>query len=230
MPMFIHENSLSRTVDAVNEAFFFGQAIPIDERRAVARWIASRQGLPGAYGGLFAGFKSERTAGIRVFTGERVTSASARHILGEESCRALLLLDGRDPSVAAALTHATEWMIERVEQAAEEAGRNSLGTFCCGKCTVGLWRNILAGGLDRQERRLGIGLAKLRTTRDRAGAWRAFPFWYTVLALTEMNRPEARTELRYAAARIEAEARRSPGSTPYARRRNALARRAIEQI
>ena len=228
--MLVHKDSLSKTVDAVNEAFFFGKTIPAPERRAVARWIASRQGLPGAYGGLFAGFASERTAGIRVFTGERITSASARHILGEESCRALLLLDARDPAAAQALTSATTWMSERVEQAAGESGRNSLGTFCCGKCTVGLWRNILAGGLDRQERRLAMGLERLRTMRDGSGEWRAFPFWYTVLALTEMNRPGARAELRYAAACIEAEAQRSPGSTPYARRRHELARRALEQI
>ena len=228
--MLIHQNSLSKTVDAVNEAFFFGQTIPAPERRAAVRWIASRQGMPGAYGSLFAGFESERSAGIRVFTGERITSASARHILGEESCRALLLLVGKDPSVPAALTRATQWMIERVSQAAVGSGRNSLGTYCCGKCTVGLWRNILAGGLDRQEQRLAIGLAQLRTVRDRSGEWRAFPFWYTVLALTEMNRPEARAELRYAAARIEGEADRPPGSTPYARRRNALARLALEQI
>jgi hypothetical protein len=228
--MLIHDDSLSKTVDAVNEAFFFGREIPANERRAVARWIASRQGLPGAYGRLFAGFESERTNGIRVFTGERITSASARHILGEESCRALLLLGGSDASVAARLTDATNWMIERVAQAAAGAGRNSLGTFCCGKCTVGMWRNILAGGLDRQERRLTIGVARLKATRNPPEGWRAFPFWYTVLALTEMSRPEARAELRYAAARLEAEATRSPGSTDYARRRNALARRALEQI
>ena len=228
--MLIHRHSLSRTVDAVNEAIFFGRTIPADERRAVARWIASRQGLPGAYGRLFAGFESEQTDGIRVFTGEHITSASARHILGEESCRALLLLDGSDRSVAAALTDATRWMIERVEQAAAGGGRNSLGTYCCGKCTVGMWRNILAGGLDRRQRRLAAGLARLRAARTSPEGWRAFPFWYTVLALTEMNHAEARAELRYATARIEAEANRPPGSTAYARRRNALARRALEQI
>ncbi len=228
--MFIQKNSLSKTVDAVNEAFFFGQTVSANDRRAAARWIAARQGLPGAYGALFAGFQSERTAGIRVFTGERMTAASARHILGEESCRALSLLDTNDRDVALALKRATTWLTERVELAAGESERNSQGTFCCGKCTVGLWRNILAGGLNHRERRLAMGLARLRAMRNRAGEWRAFPFWYTVLALTEMDRPDARAELRYAAARIESEAERLPRPTPYARRRNMLARRALEQI
>jgi hypothetical protein len=228
--MLVHKRSLSRTVDAVNEAFFFGRPIPAAERRATARWIASRHALPGAYGRLFAGFASERTAGIRVFTGERITNASARHILGEEACRALLLLGVRDPGVAAALNDATTWMTQRVDQAAEASGRNTLGTYCCSKCTGGMWRNVLAGGFDRRKERLGIGLKRLRAARDGSGEWRAFPFWYTVLALVEMDRPEARTELHYAAARIKAEAHRRPGSTPYALRRHALALRAVEQL
>jgi hypothetical protein len=230
MSRLIHKNSLSETVDAVNEAFFFGLMIPSKERRDVARWIAARQGLPGAYGELFAGFDAERTTGIRLFTGERITSASARHILGEESCRALLLLDSKDPQATAALTRATNWLARRLEQAAQYSPRNNAGTFCCGKCTVGLWRNILAGGLDRPGDRLGLGLPTLRAMRNGSGEWRAFPFWYTVLALTDMDRPDARKELRYAATRIEAEAKRPPGSTAYARRRNAIARRAVERL
>jgi hypothetical protein len=93
-----------------------------------------------------------------------------------------------------------------------------------------LWRNILAGSLDRRDERLALGLAKLRRARNGRGEWRAFPFWYTVLALTEMDLPDARKELQYAARRIAAEAQRPVGSTPYARRRNAVARRALECI
>ena len=228
--MHLHPRSLSATVDAVNEAFFFGEKISATERRELAGRIAARQALPGAYGQLFAGFEPERTNGIRVFTGERITSASARHILGEESCRALLLLDSKDREVTGALQRATDWMIKRVEQAADDGPRNTLGAYCCGKCTVGLWRNILAGGLVRQEQRLTLGMSKLRAARDGDGEWRAFPFWYTVLALAEMDRPDARKELQYASARIEAEAERSPGSTPYARRRHAVARKALERL
>ena len=150
MPL-IHANSLSATVDAVNDAFFFGRTIPAKTRRSTAAWIASRQALPGAYGQLFAGFPSERASGIQLFTGERVTSASARHILGEESCRALLLLDSRERATAAALRRALDWLAVRVDAAAAHTPRNNEGVFCCGKCTVGLWRNILAGGLDRPD-------------------------------------------------------------------------------
>jgi hypothetical protein len=228
--MLIHQSSLSETVDAVNEAVFFGHAMSARDRRHVARWIAARQGAPGSYGELFAGFAPELTSGIRLFTGERVTSASARHILGEESCRALLLLKSDDASATAALTRATAWIIERVEKAATESPRHNAGAYCCGKCTVGLWRNILAGGLDRQDQRLRLGLSKLGAMRDGQGGWRAFPFWYTVLALAEMDRAEARRELRYASSRLRSEAKRAAGSTPFARRRHALAHAALERL
>lgn len=85
--MLISEMSLSHTVDAINATYFDGRALAAVERRQAARWIAARQGLPGSYGGTFAGFPSERSRGIVLFTGERIASASARHILGEEASR-----------------------------------------------------------------------------------------------------------------------------------------------
>lgn len=231
MPSLIHRTSLSKTVDAVNEAFFLGKTMPAADRREVARWIAARHAVPGAYGKLFGGFPTERESGIRVFTGERITSASARHILGEESCRALLLLASRDSRVDDALAQATAWLINRVTQAgADSPSRNDDGNYCCGKCTVGLWRHVVAGGLDRQRERLGLGLTTLHARRDGEGGWKAFPFWYTVLALTEMNHPGATAELAYAADRISAEALRLRGTSAYTLRRKAVARRAIEAL
>ena len=101
--MLINRASLSLTVDAINAAHFDGRALAATERGEAARWIAARQGLPGAYGGTFAGFPPERSNGIVLFTGERIASASARHILGEEASRALRLLRVRDRSVTRAL-------------------------------------------------------------------------------------------------------------------------------
>ena len=101
--MLINTASLSQTVDAINAAHFSGLTLAPAERSRAARWIAGRQGLPGAYAGTFAGFPSERSRGIVLFTGERIASASARHILGEEASRALRRLRVRDPDVTRAL-------------------------------------------------------------------------------------------------------------------------------
>ena len=226
----IFEKSLSRTVDALSELDFERRSLPAADHAAVARWIAGRQGLKGAYADMFAGFPAELEQGIAVFTGERITSASARHVLGEEAARALRLLRPSEPSVRAALGRADEGMLKRLAQAALDPRNGNPGRYCCGKCTVGFWRNLLSGGLDRREERLSRGVGEvLRGMRTGQGKWRVFPFWYTVLALSEMDLPEARAELRYAAPVLERVAQRRVPASAHGRRRHAIACRVLEQ-
>ena len=228
--MLIDRASLSRTVDAVNVAHFEGRTLGAAERRQAARWIAARQGLRGSYGGTFAGFPSERSKGIVLFTGERIASASARHILGEEASRALRQLRVRDPHVTRALEAADDGVLRCLARAAQDPRHTNPGLFCCGKCSVGLWRNLLAGGLDRHEERLRRGALHLRSMRDGEHQWRRFPFWYTVLALSEMDSAEARTELKYAAPLLARSASRAVPSALYARRRHELAVRTLNRL
>lgn len=228
--MLINRKSLSGTVDAINASQFHGRALAATERRQVARWIAERQGLAGAYGGTFAGFPSERSRGIVLFTGERITSASARHILGEEASRVLRLLRVRDRGVKRALEAADDGLMRCLARAAEDPRNRNLGLYCCGKCSVGLWRNLLAGGLNRREERLRRGALHLRSVRDGEHGWRKFPFWYTVLALSEMDMDEAKAELKYAAPELERTAARPMASAVYARRRQELAARALNSL
>lgn len=228
--MLINRASLSQTVDAINAAYFDGRTLAAAERRHAARWIARRQRLPGSYGGTFAGFPSERSRGIVLFTGERIASASARHILGEEASRALRQLRVRDPEVTRALEAADDGLMRCLERAAEDPRNGNPGLYCCGKCSVGLWRNLLAGGLDRREERLRRGASHLRSMRVGEHQWRRFPFWYTVLALSEMDSAEARTELKYAAPALERAASRAVPSAVYARRRHELAVRTLNGL
>jgi hypothetical protein len=219
----INKTSLSQTVDAINAAHFDGRTLATAERGQAARWIAGRQGLPGSYGGTFAGFPAERSRGIVLFTGERIASASARHILGEEASRVLRQLRVRDPNVTRALDGADSGLMRCLERAAEDPRKSNPGLFCCGKCSVGLWRNLLAGGLDRREERLRRGASHLKSMRDGGHQWRKFPFWYTVLALSEMDSAEASAELKYAAPALERAATRAAPSAIYGRRRHELA-------
>jgi hypothetical protein len=229
VPVLIDRTSLSRTVDAINAAHFEGRTLAAAERSQAARWIVARGGLPGSYAGTFAGFPSERS-GIVLFTGERIASASARHILGEEASRALRLLRVRDRGVTHALEAADEGLMRCLTRAAEDPRNGNPGLYCCGKCSVGLWRNLLAGGLDRREERLRRGALHLRSVRDGESGWRKFPFWYTVLALGEMDSREAKTELKYAAAELERTANRAAPRTVYARRRQKLAVRTLNSL
>jgi hypothetical protein len=219
-------------IDAVNEAHFWSRDMTAARRDQLARAIAARQGLPGAYGGVFALTEAEQRDGIVLFTGERATSAAARHIAGEEACRALRLLKSTDAKVQAALQRATERVhafLNRAEQSERGAAfdRNP-GAFCCGKCTVSVWRHVTAGGLDRAEERLARGIALLRSHRAAGERFTRFPFWYTVSALVEANLPEARAELKRLRASLERAAKRKTVPNEHANRRREVARRALE--
>jgi hypothetical protein len=124
----LDSRSLAGTIDAVNDALFFGRRIPKNEVRQIAQWLAGQQGLPGSYAGMFAPTPRDCARGIRLFTGERISSGAATgHILGEEACRALLVLDADVPAARSALARATRSMDKRLSQS--EAGRGRRGFF-----------------------------------------------------------------------------------------------------
>ncbi|MFZ1947006.1 MAG: hypothetical protein WAW06_05620 [bacterium] len=124
----LDQRSLAGTIDAVSEALFFGRPIPRGEMRRAAGWLAGRQGLPGSYAGMFAPTSRDYSQGIRLFTGERISSGAATgHILGEEACRALLVLDPDVAEARAALVRATRSMDDCLRQS--ESGRGHRGFF-----------------------------------------------------------------------------------------------------
>jgi hypothetical protein len=65
-----------------------------------------------------------------VFTGERITSASARHILGEESSRVLRLLSVPDSSVQAMLERANAGLMNCLSRAALDPRNTNPGKYC----------------------------------------------------------------------------------------------------
>jgi hypothetical protein len=224
-------DSLIELVDEVNDAHFWGRSLAADRRKALAGKIAQRQGAGGAYAATFALSPVERLGGIKLFTGEPTQSAAARHIAGEEACRALRLLKPADRAARAALDTATENLLRclsRSEAMTEHRMGGNPGLFCCGRCTVAVWRHLLAGGFDRREERLTAGIKRLRQHRTEGGRWNTFPFWYTISALLEADVSEAIAELKHAAGMLERAAARPPSDgSPYAQRRHEIAVRAM---
>jgi len=224
----VNTESLAETLDVVNDAFFYRQVLTKSERRDVARWIAEMQGKSGSYAGMFAPTSSDRSNGIKVFTGEMVRSGAATgHILGEESCRALILLGIVDATVKDALDRATLGMLRRLRQT-ETAGE-VYGLYCCGLCSVAYWRHVVVGGLDRNEERLTAGMKALKSYRDGSSRWRRFPFYYTLLALSEMDLKSALDEMRYAAPALERYLKRSSGESQYSKRKRIISERILKR-
>ena len=226
--------SLAAVVDDINESLFFGRPLALAERRRIAKWIANRQGLPGSYRGMPAPTEKDFTKGARLFTGETLRSrAGTAHVLGHEACRALLLLDIRDRTVQAALDRATQGMAECLRRCEAGVGRPWRGEYCCAQCTCGLWRHFTAGGLRdlKPGRWLEAGLKTLRAHRLGNGQWRRYPFFYTLLALGDMDSKAAVAECRYAAPACErAISRLSNSRDLFGRRRRVLAERILSKV
>jgi len=205
----IHRDSLALTLDAIAE-----RSLSKSQRREVGRWIAGRQGLAGSYAGMAAPTAKDFRQGHTVFTGERVRSrAATAHILGEEAGRALLRLGV--PAVKNPI------MLARLNS-------SPAGFYCCGICTIAFWRHLLAGGFNHQRTRLRAGLRVLKSHRLGNGQWRRFPFWYTLLALSEMNLPAAQAEMRYAAPVCQRHLRRR-STGKFAARRRQLAEKILNR-
>ena len=216
----LNKNSLAITIDNLNNAFFYGKKIDAREKSDIADWIVSRQGLPRSYAGMFAPTEADFKTGIALFTGEKVkTMAATAHILGEEASRALILMKDRRKSTIVALELATEGFLERLNH----EGRTK-GTYCCGTCTPSYWRHLLAGGLKNQEQELRAGMVDLKKHRDGKGRWRRYPFYYTLLALNEIDLELVMDELRYVAPVMERAMRRKPNGRYGLRRFDLMAR------
>jgi hypothetical protein len=108
---------------------------------------------------------------------------------------------------------------ESVRQAANSLEQQGSPLFCCGPCTVSVWRLAGMGAPVCDDAALDHLLSALRTHRDDSGAWRRFPFFYTLLALLELDNPKAAAELKYALPECERKRKGlKPGSVIAARR------------
>lgn len=216
---YVDQYSLADTVDSVSQAIFMERKIPENEQVVIGKWLASRQGMPGSYAGMFAPTKADFQNGIRLFTGEKVTSRAAiAHILGEESCRILSILNIKDREIKTARDAAIDNFTSRLNDS-EQRGYG-IGMYCCGKCSATYWRNLLVTKLPQREERLTEGMKELNKSRTGDGRWRRFPFHYACLVLTEMGTDHAKAELHYAASFWEKYmASRKNSGTEYVKRR-----------
>ena len=225
----LYTNSLAKTLDALNEIFFLGRALPEKEKSVVVQWLAGRQGVHGAYRGMIAPTPLDYKRGIRLFTGEKVVSGAAiGHILGEEASRALILLDGSLPLAKDTLRRSNKGILKALMSC--ETPARVRGFYCCGMCTAALWRHLAVGGLRQSRKRLQAGLRVLKKYRDGMGKWRRFPFYYTLLALSEVGYSISKDEIQYVAPVCERLLRRYKANDKIARRRRMLLERILANV
>ncbi|MFC1936269.1 hypothetical protein ACFLYP_01235 [Chloroflexota bacterium] len=217
---FIYQGSLAVVADSINQAFFFKQPISAQQKVKAALWIAGQQMLNGSHTG-FSPPPEDEPEEVRLFTGEKLaTQFAAIEITGVEACRAMMLLAPADPKVKAALTQANQGL-----------GHACFANTCtageCAHAAVAYWRYLAVGGMRDSEWRLEKYLQILTAERDGKGRWKGFPFYYTLLALSEIDLPEAKEELRYARPACERVLKRAQPDDKYGQRRREVLQRAL---
>lgn len=230
----VNPMSLAQTLDNINEALFFGRKLSKKDKENAAMWITSRHDIENSkkvykYANMYAPTELDFLEGATLFLGDRVTTGAATaHILGEEALMAIKLLDVDKKDVKRAFNEAREGMTARLSPVGLTHGRS--GMYCCGKCSSALYRNLAAGGIEEfREQRLEEGVTAIKRARAGTGKWYWFPFWHTVLALSEIDSPSAREELMYAVPALERSLKVNKEEDKYNLRRAELSKRVLEK-
>ena len=219
--MKIYSESLSRTIDAANEALSVGREITTDERGQVVEWLLGRQVTSGtSVDGAIAPTPEDLARRVRLVTGETLrTKLSTWNVLTSEAARLLILFGGSDDRVREALDRASSWL--------------NVSCFLASDCVVGECAHSFVSHLrflsavEAEPAELVRRLNAVREHRDGSGRWHRFPFYYTVLALSEIAGEAAKSELRYAIPACERVLARGAKDKIYGARRKALVERII---
>ena len=214
--------SLVKTLDNINESYLQRKEISTDEALKASRWIAAQQGEKGSYRGLFAPTATDFDHAIRLFTGEKLECASARHIMGQEAARAVWLLGREDSVVREAYEKATHWM-------QDEPGFQQVGMYCCGRCSLSYWRHYWVGEFKNKAAFISKGIQKMQGYRLGDGKWRVFPFFYAIYTLGDLDLEAARVELKYAQPAIERYLKVTR-TDDYAKRKTSILRNVLAKI
>ncbi|MGD9400332.1 MAG: hypothetical protein PVI10_12190 [Methyloceanibacter sp.] len=217
--MLVQPNSLAATLDAIGQALFYERTLPAAEIEAATRWLSERQVRSGKWAGMFAPTGPDYGHGVTLFSKERLrTRLAAKNVLTAEAARALTLFGGAGGCV----DRANRWL----------GGQCFAGDCMVGECAhsgIGLMRYVAVRDGDRAQQWLEDHVERLSTRRDGKGRWVGLPFYYTLLALSEIDLPAAQRELCYAMPACERALKRLSGADGVVRRRRNVVHRALSR-
>jgi hypothetical protein len=214
--MNIHPTSLFSTIDAAAEKLFHHESFTNTLRNEIVALILSRQCQTGANAGFFLPFTAESEAKVKLFSGEQLkTSLAQNHVPMVEAVRILKLLAPQ----GYASTQAIQLTNQRME-------KMCYSSFCAkGECkalTIAYLRYLSLDGTENSAIRINSHLDSLASHRDGKGKWGGFPFFYTLLMLSEITLPLAVQELQYTSpVCIKLKAQNWPGD-PISKRRQEI--------
>jgi len=216
----IHPQSLTATLEAVDQAVFFKTPLSQAIKAETAEWIARQQMPNGSLTGISPA-PEDYLQDIRLFTGEKLTTRfAATEITGQEACRAMLLLAPANAEVRAALKQANQGL-------RHACFVNDCSQGECAHAAVSFGRYLAVGGFRDTDYWIEKLIPRIRAQRDGKGRWQGFPFYFTLLALTEIDHPAAKEELAYALPACKRLLNRSQPEDKYGQRRTEILRRVL---
>jgi hypothetical protein len=215
--------SLANTLDSAADAFFYQKPIPAAHRQETASLLVSRQIHSGSNSGFFIPFTAESEARSMLFSGEQIlTEFARRHIQLIESARILELLGVNNDTVA-----------QSIRVADQRMSTSCYSKFCpkgeCKCLTIAYIRYLASCNGKDSITRLNSLLSKLASHRDGKGRWGGFPYFYTLLMLSEVDDPLATQELQYAAPLCEKQLGQIRSVDPISIRRQAIITKALSR-
>jgi len=188
-------------LEEVRQGFRAKSATQVKE---ALEWVGSRQGLKDSYCNLFSPTSQDLLRGVRLPTGEQIkTKAATMHILGEEALRTLIVWNLQSSAQVAEALKGIDLIIER-------GGKS--GSYCCHNCTIAFLRTLAVAKIDGKDGILQKGLSTIRKARTPTGKWRGYPFYYTLLFLSEIDTPQAEEEKKYAGKSVQQVLKRYEGN------------------
>lgn len=118
--------------------------------------------------------------------------------------------------------HSLSTTLDRINE------RHFLGTSF-DRTEAGRTLDWLAGRFGDYARHLDEGIGVLASHEDGAGTWRWFPFYYTLLALSEVDTPNARRAVAYALPECDRRLKSIRQNPPFGVRRYGLLSRSLEK-
>jgi hypothetical protein len=191
--MIIYPTSLTATIESASERILQQQPVNKAQSEEITSLLVGRQVLSGKNAAFFLPFASERDTKPRLFTGEPLhTDFAYRHIQLIEAARLLVLLGIEHVAVQHSISRAEQCM-----------SASCYSKFCAkGECkaiSIAYMRYLACFTNEDADSKLLHFLMNLGSFRDGKGRWRGFPFFYTLLMLTELDDAVASQELEYAA-------------------------------
>jgi hypothetical protein len=208
---------LARALERADAMVRRGEQAAAETRHVLVRSLLDHQIPAGRKAGLFALDPEDWERGPRLWTGESIrTKLAAEHVFSQEAARLLHRLGERDPAVERAVALA--------------AGRLAGTCYAAQHCTIGECATSFIGyvrylaSVRGDDARGDVSRRVQTLSQHRApnGRWIRFPFFYTLLVLSELPKSVAEDEMTFARDGVVRSTIRSSIESPYAGRRTRL--------